>query len=80
MVRPSPRRALYLRALLAHRLAREAQILAALPATIPELVTGLYAGLDAKLRPAAAQTIAAHLVKLAHENRVMVRGGRYVPA
>jgi len=59
----------YLAALLAHRRDREAQVLAALPATIAELVARLYPDLDPRLRPAAAQTVAAHLIKLDHEGR-----------
>lgn len=67
----------YLRALLAHRRAREAQILAALPAAIPELAARLYADIDPRLRPAAAHTIAAHLAKLVTEGRAAEKGGHY---
>lgn len=70
----------YLRALLAHRQAREAQILAALPATIADLTARLYAGIDPALDAAAAGTIAAHLIKLENEGRIRLRDGRYATA
>jgi glyoxylase-like metal-dependent hydrolase (beta-lactamase superfamily II) len=70
---PDPRA--YLEALLAHRRAREAQVLAALPATIPDLVARLYAGLDPKLAGAAAQSVAAHLIKLRDEGRAREDAG-----
>ena len=58
----------YMSALKAHRLKREASILARLghdPITIPELVLGVYDGLDPVLRPAAALSAFAHLEDLA---------------
>jgi glyoxylase-like metal-dependent hydrolase (beta-lactamase superfamily II) len=58
---------------LAHRAAREAQLLAQLkagPQTIPQLVTAIYTGLAPLLRPAAARQILAHLIALEHEGRV----------
>jgi glyoxylase-like metal-dependent hydrolase (beta-lactamase superfamily II) len=59
-------------ALLRHRLEREQQIVAALrsgPATIPALVDRLYAGIDPRVRGAAARSVLAHLQKLAGEGR-----------
>ncbi len=59
--------AAYMTALLEHRLAREAQVQAALDrgiTTIPALQASLYAGLEPRLHAAAAATIAAHLRKL----------------
>lgn len=56
-----------------HRLEREAAIVAALEGgaiTIDQLVDQIYADLPAALRPAAAQTTHAHLLKLAAEGRV----------
>lgn len=64
-------------ALLRHRLAREAQILAALaagPATVQALVAQLYPDIPAKLWPAAARSVLAHLEKLASEGRVRPAG------
>jgi glyoxylase-like metal-dependent hydrolase (beta-lactamase superfamily II) len=58
---------------LAHRAAREAQLLAQLeagPQTIPQLVTAMYAELAPILRPAAARQILAHLIALEHEGHV----------
>ena len=63
---------IYVRELLAHRIAREQAILAALathaaaPAT---LVTSLYPGLDSAMQPAAEGSVVAHLLKLAAEGR-----------
>jgi glyoxylase-like metal-dependent hydrolase (beta-lactamase superfamily II) len=51
----------------AHRRDRERQILAALAAgcrTPPEIVARVYGGLSATLRPAAEETVQAHLQKL----------------
>jgi glyoxylase-like metal-dependent hydrolase (beta-lactamase superfamily II) len=65
-----------------HRLEREAAILAALEAgavTIDQLVDQLYADLHARLRPAAAQTVHAHLLKLAAEGRVTGADGTWHP-
>ncbi|GGE84651.1 MBL fold metallo-hydrolase [Sphingomonas prati] len=64
------------RGMLGHRKQREGQILRRLgdtPATIAELVATMYAGLDEKLRGAAARSVLAHLVDL--ERRGMVIGG-----
>ena len=51
----------------AHRLAREAQILAYLqkgPARIADMVPQLYAAVDPRLHPAAARSVHAHLIHL----------------
>ena len=57
-----------------HRLAREAQILEAVDAsgttTIADLVAGIYLDLVDELVPRAAQSVHAHLQKLAAEGRV----------
>ena len=63
----------YLKALLAHRREREAQILAQLAfarARVAGLVAALYPGLDPSLHAAAALTVTAHLKKLEAEGRV----------
>ena len=58
---------------IAHREQRERQIvdaLAAGPATIPQLVERIYAGVDKRLWPAAARQILAYLLALEHEGKV----------
>lgn len=62
---------------LAHRRAREAAILRALgreAATIPELVRGIYIGLDPRLVMAASLTVLAHLEHLVESGRVASDG------
>jgi hydroxyacylglutathione hydrolase len=52
---------------LAHRDAREAEIVAALaqrPSTVPALVAALYAAVDPRLHGAAGRTVLAHLIDL----------------
>jgi glyoxylase-like metal-dependent hydrolase (beta-lactamase superfamily II) len=58
---------------IAHRLERERKLVAALGAgarTIDELLDAAWADVPAKLRPAAAITLAAHLDKLEEEGRL----------
>ena len=58
---------------LAHREEREEQILAALrdePRSIEELVEVIYVGYPDDVRPLAARSVLAHLMKLAGEGRV----------
>jgi glyoxylase-like metal-dependent hydrolase (beta-lactamase superfamily II) len=58
---------------IAHREARERAILDALGddgATIPELVTRVYAAVDQRLWPAAGRQVLAHLIALEREGRV----------
>jgi hydroxyacylglutathione hydrolase len=53
--------------ILAHRAGREAEVLAALargPATVPELVAAIYAGVDPALHGAAGRNVLAHLLDL----------------
>jgi glyoxylase-like metal-dependent hydrolase (beta-lactamase superfamily II) len=60
----------FVAALLAHRLAREAGILALVrtaPQTPAAIVDALYAGLDPRLHGAAAASVLAHLLKLRAE-------------
>jgi glyoxylase-like metal-dependent hydrolase (beta-lactamase superfamily II) len=68
----------FLEAYLQHRLAREAQILAALarsPATVEELVCALYADIDPRLHRAAGASVTAHLVHLERQGVVAEAGG-----
>ena len=63
--------------LLAHRAARESQILAALgagPARVPALVEAMYRGIDPALRGAAARNVLAHLIDLAGRDEVVAEG------
>ena len=69
--------AAFLRALIAHREAREARILACLEsglATIPEIVEVVYAGLDVPLRAAARRSVLAHMIKLVDDGGVACDG------
>ncbi len=71
-------------AYIAHRLAREGQILdvvgSAGQATIGEIVAKCYPGLDEALRPVAARSVWAHLRKLESEGTIaMAAGGRTGP-
>lgn len=62
---------------LAHRADREAQIravLAAGPATVPQIVARVYPGLDGGLRTAAARNVLAHLVDLRDRGLVRCEG------
>jgi len=70
----------FLAAYRAHRLDREAQVLASIAAgrdTIPAMVAHMYADVDARLHPAASRSVLAHLIKLEREGRVARDGGRY---
>lgn len=58
---------------IAHRLEREREILAALAAEVDtraELVEEIYAAIDPRLHPIAAQSVEAHLRKLLREERI----------
>jgi glyoxylase-like metal-dependent hydrolase (beta-lactamase superfamily II) len=64
----------FLEAYVAHRLAREAQILASLGdgiETIPAIVARLYADVDTRLHPAAARSVLAHLIQMVGDGRVV---------
>ncbi len=64
-------------AYIAHRRAREAQILEALGAgftSIPAMVPSLYAAVDPRLHPAAALSVLAHMNQLVKEGRVVAEG------
>ncbi len=67
---------------ISHRLEREAAVLAALEAgavTVDQVVDEVYVDLHPDLRPAAAQTVHAHLLKLAAEGRATGADGAWHP-
>lgn len=64
----------FIDAYIAHRRAREAQILAQLQAgqtNIREMVPILYKDVDRRLHPAAAHSVLAHMIQLVREGRVL---------
>lgn len=88
---PIPDPARFLRAYKGHRLQRERQVLGQLAAgrglIEAQMVPTLYAGVDARLHPAAARSLWAHLIHLVRQGRAAVEGGgepalkaRYRPA
>ena len=71
----NPRR--LVRGMLGHRKQREGQILRRLtkgPATVPELVVGMYAGLDPRLVRGAEASVLAHLLDLQQRGLVLDDG------
>lgn len=67
----------------AHRLAREAQVVARLEAglgTIEAMVADIYRDVDPKVRRVAARQVHGHLLKLAREGRAIERDGAWHPA
>ena len=69
------------RRLIAHRLAREAKVVAALTrlgnASIEEMVAVVYDDVPARLHPVAMRSLSAHLDKLAAEGRAQAAEGRW---
>ncbi len=69
------------RRLIAHRLAREQKVTAALerggPATLEELLPAVYDDVHPRIHPVAARSLAAHLEKLLAEGAVRASGGHY---
>lgn len=68
--------------LIAHRLEREAQIVACVRdglSDIPAMVARLYADVDAGLHRAAARSVLAHLIALERDGRVAHQAGSYHP-
>ncbi len=70
------------RRLVAHRLAREAKVTAALKrrgeATLEELVPDVYDDVSPKLHPVALRSLTAHLDKLVADGRARQAAGRYI--
>jgi glyoxylase-like metal-dependent hydrolase (beta-lactamase superfamily II) len=70
----------FIAALLQHRLAREAAILALIqgaPLTPGEIVAALYVPLDPRLRGAAEASVRSHLLKLLEDGAAEQRDGRW---
>jgi glyoxylase-like metal-dependent hydrolase (beta-lactamase superfamily II) len=66
---------------LRHRAEREAQVLRALEAghrTPDDIAAAIYEGLSPALRPAASESVLAHLIKLRDEHRIREEAGRWV--
>ena len=59
---------------IAHRLAREAQILEALPGNISDITATVYKGLDSRLLPMAARNVFSHLIDLCQRGKVRCNG------
>ena len=68
-------------AIVAHRLKREAKVVAALsahgPAAIDQLLPVVYADVPAKLHPMALRSLTAHLLKLRDDGRADEASGRW---
>lgn len=67
----------FVRAYIAHRRDREAQILECLrggPATIDTMVEAMYADVDRRLWPAAARSVLSHLIHLVETDRAQTNG------
>ncbi len=67
----------FVEAYLAHRLAREAQVIAQLESgkrLIKDMVTEMYADVDKRLHPAACHSVLAHVIRLVEMGRVGVEG------
>ena len=67
----------FIEAYIAHRRAREAQILAQLAegrTRIKEMVPILYKDVDPRLHPAAAHSVLGHMIQLVREGRVLTSG------
>ena len=65
------------RGMIGHRRQRERQILRLLGTgahEVPELVPKMYAGIDARLWPAAGQSVKAHLLDLERRGQVARSG------
>jgi glyoxylase-like metal-dependent hydrolase (beta-lactamase superfamily II) len=73
--------AAYIRWTIAHRMQREAKVIAALgahgTAPIETLLTRVYDDVDARLHPIAARSLLAHLLKLEEEGRAAVSANNW---
>ena len=67
----------FIRGLIAHRKMRERQIISVLEAgenTIPNMVSGMYKGLDPILIPAAQRSVFAHVIDLVDQGKIISEG------
>ena len=68
-------------AVIAHRLRREAKVVAALeeigPAPLDELLANVYADVPERMHPVALRSLTAHLLKLRDEKRAAESAGRW---
>ena len=68
---------------IAHRLKREAKVIAAIeahgPATLAELLPHVYADVPAMLHPMALRSLTAHVLKLRDDGRASVDSGQWSP-
>ena len=72
-----------LRRLIAHRLQREAKVLAALRAVggrVQDLLPHVYADVTPALHGVAARSLTAHLLKLQHDGLALCSGAHWTPA
>lgn len=71
-----------IRRLIAHRLGREAKVVAAMqrrgPAALEDLVTDVYDDVPPRLHPVALRSLTAHAAKLVADGRARVDAGRYI--
>lgn len=71
------------RRLIAHRLAREAKVVAAIlhlgSPTLEEMLPSVYDDVPLRLHPVAARSLEAHLAKLVADGAVSASGSRYTP-
>ena len=71
-------------AVIAHRLRREAKVVAALealgPAPLDRLVAAVYADVPERMHPVALRSLTAHLLKLRDEGRAAESAGRWALA
>jgi glyoxylase-like metal-dependent hydrolase (beta-lactamase superfamily II) len=70
--------------IIAHRLKREAKVLAALhthgPASAEDLLAPVYDDVPERMHPVALRSLTAHLLKLRDEGRALEQGGRWAAA
>ena len=77
---PIPEPRAFIAEYLAHRRAREAQVIDCVARgvdTVAAMVARLYAGIDPGLHPAAALSLTAHMLKLEKDGAVTQTDGRY---
>jgi glyoxylase-like metal-dependent hydrolase (beta-lactamase superfamily II) len=78
---PMPDAVARLEGYIAHRLAREAQIVARMRAglgTVAEIVADIYREVDPRLHPVAEMQVHGHMLKLVAEGRAEKQSGRWV--